>query len=86
MAHAHGYELLRNVAICSEITRLKQIRSEAILAHRMKALEWLGNYFSMNPMDKHRIEFEDKDRLRRQTERNHAERKNRIRIDGRKGS
>ena len=143
MAHAHGYELLRNVAIRSEITRLKQIRSEAILAgpddivekymhiafaditdyldfgratvpvmgpfgpiyegkgkdkkpvtrvvndvrfkessevdgtllsevkqgkdgasvklaDRMKALEWLGNYFSMNPMDKHRIEFENK--------------------------
>jgi phage terminase small subunit len=30
------------------------------LADRMKALEWLSNYFEMNPMDKHRIEYENK--------------------------
>jgi len=30
------------------------------LADRMKALEWLGKYFNMNPMDKHRIEYDTK--------------------------
>ena len=142
-AHAAGPRLLANVSIRSEITRLKQIRSEAILAgpddiiekymhiafaditdylefgratvpvmgpfgpiyegkgknkkpvtrvvndvrfkessevdgtllsevkqgkdgasvklaDRMKALEWLANYFTMNPMDKHRVKFENK--------------------------
>lgn len=28
------------------------------LADRMKALEWLSNYFEMNPYDKHRDEYE----------------------------
>lgn len=32
------------------------------LADRMKALEWLGNYFEANPSDRHRREF-DKRRL-----------------------
>lgn len=144
-ANAHGYELLSKVVIRDEVARLKQIRSEAILAgpddvvekymhiafaditdflefgraevpvmgpfgpivikdedtgkelpvtkeinevrfkesaeidgtllsevkqgkdgasvklaDRMKALDWLSNYFEMNPMDKHRIEFENK--------------------------
>lgn len=142
-AKAHGYELLQNVDIRNEITRLKRLRAEAILADpndivekymqiafaditdyldfgratvpvmgpygplyegkgknkkpitrevndvrfkessevdgtllsevkqgkdgasvkladRMKALEWLSNYFEMNPMDKHRIEYENK--------------------------
>jgi len=26
----------------------------------MKALEWLSNYFSMNPMDKHKVEYDNK--------------------------
>lgn len=30
------------------------------LADRMKALEWLGRYFMMNPMDKHRVEYDSK--------------------------
>lgn len=30
------------------------------LADRMKALEWLGKYFMMNPMDKHRVEYDSK--------------------------
>lgn len=144
-AHAAGPRLLANVSIRAEITRLKQIRSEAILAgpddivekymhiafaditdylefgratvpvmgpfgpikvedpetgekiaitkevndvrfkdssevdgtllaevkqgkdgasvklaDRMKALDWLSNYFEMNPMDKHKVEFENK--------------------------
>ncbi len=32
------------------------------LADRMKALEWLGNYFNMNPNDRHKQEY-DKRRL-----------------------
>lgn len=30
------------------------------LADRMKALDWLSNYFELNPMDRHRVEFENK--------------------------
>lgn len=30
------------------------------LADRMKALEWLGKYFNMNPMDKYKIEYDSK--------------------------
>ena len=30
------------------------------LESRMDALKWLSDYFEMNPMDKHRIEFENK--------------------------
>lgn len=146
-ARAHGYELLRNVAVRTEITRLKEIRFSALLASaddvvekymhiafadlsdylefgraevpvmgpfgpiqvkntdtgekitltkeinevrfkessdvdcsilsevkqgkdgasvkladRMKALEWLSNYFEMNPSDLHKQEY-DKRRL-----------------------
>lgn len=30
------------------------------LADRMKALDWLGKYFLMNPLDRHKIEYENK--------------------------
>lgn len=30
------------------------------LSDRMKALAWLSDYFEMNPMDKHKIEFDNK--------------------------
>jgi phage terminase small subunit len=37
------------------------------LEDRLKALEWLANFFEMNPMDKHRKDF-DKNKLQIQTE------------------
>lgn len=30
------------------------------LADRMKALDWLGKYFLMNPLDRHKVEYENK--------------------------
>ena len=30
------------------------------LSDRMKALEWLSKYFMMNPMDRHRVEYDNK--------------------------
>lgn len=47
------------------------------LADRMKALEWLGKYFNMNPMDKHRVEYDSKkqelDRLEYERRKKHDE-------------
>lgn len=46
------------------ISEVKQGKDGASvkLADRMKALEWLGNYFELNPRDRHRVEY-DKRRL-----------------------
>lgn len=46
------------------ITEVKQGKSGASikLADKMKALDWLSNYFEMNPADRHRCEY-DKRRL-----------------------
>lgn len=46
------------------ISEVKQGKDGASvkLADRMKALEWLGNYFELNPRDRHRAEY-DKRRL-----------------------
>lgn len=42
------------------------------LEDRQKALDWLANWFNMNPMDQHKIEYDNKrleiDRLKLQTD------------------
>lgn len=47
---------------CSILSEVKQGKDGASvkLADRMKALDWLSNYFELNPMDRHRVEFENK--------------------------
>lgn len=44
------------------ISEVKQGRDGASikLADKMKALEWLSNYFMMNPMDKHKVEYDNR--------------------------
>jgi phage terminase small subunit len=43
------------------ISEVKQTKSGVSikLENRMKALEWLSNYFNMNPMDKHKIMYDN---------------------------
>jgi len=48
-----------DAGVISEISQGKE-GVKVKLADKMKALEWLGKYFMMNPMDKHKIEYDKK--------------------------
>jgi len=48
-----------DAGVISEISQGKE-GVKVKLADKMKALEWLSKYFMMNPMDKHRVEYDRK--------------------------
>ena len=48
-----------DAGVISEISQGKE-GVKVKLADKMKALEWLGKYFMMNPMDKHKVEYDRK--------------------------